>query len=261
MHCGTEASRKSQEAHSSFFAENLRSRTQFVPTDLWLEAVLELDGDTRSRFGQFVNEERWQSDPDVVESLRKIQSAQGESEGDALDTLTTQVLERFQAVGPSCIFNSPIPCTAKTELVLPRATPSSPAESSPSALIHARVQRKRSAHTSQDDQGPSKRPRVASHLRDADLEHRLQELFRAPLEMRYANGTRLSCVLWTLCQTTVTFWYIDPCGIVVSDPGLCLLNNFADFVAATVAYERLKASGWEAIPGLILPEGKQARDL
>ncbi|KAI0660109.1 hypothetical protein C8Q70DRAFT_1053345 [Cubamyces menziesii] len=49
--------------------------------------------------------------------------------------------------------------------------------------------------------------------------------------------------------------------MVVSNAGLCLLSNFTDFVAATVAIERLKRSGWEVIPRLILPVGMSKNDL
>ena len=81
-------------------------KTQFVPTASWLEAILELDADTRSRFNRLVNEEGWNGDLEIVESLCNIQYPHLKPgiEDDPPHRLTTIVLDRFEAARPSCVF-------------------------------------------------------------------------------------------------------------------------------------------------------------
>ena len=106
MQFSTQSLQISQEVHSAFFAENVRSRTQLVPTDIWLEVVLGLDAGIRSRFDHLVIGEGFQSDPVIAASLRKIQNPQSEpeAEDDALGTLTAQVLEKFKEVESTRVF-------------------------------------------------------------------------------------------------------------------------------------------------------------
>ncbi|KAH9896006.1 hypothetical protein C8Q73DRAFT_780874 [Cubamyces lactineus] len=135
--------------------------------------------------------------------------------------------------------------------------------------VPARSSTKRRADTSDNDEGPSKKPKVSSatsppkisELQGGELEAGLQALNGALLIVYHSKGTRLSSLAITLCGTAVTFWYIDPCGIVISDGGLCLVKDFADFAAAVVALECLDASGWGVIQRLILPEGMSTGDL
>ena len=81
-------------------------KTQCVPTASWLEAILELDADIRSRFNRLVNGEGWNSDLEIVELLCSIQDTDFEPgiEDDPLHRLTTLVLDRFEAARPSCVF-------------------------------------------------------------------------------------------------------------------------------------------------------------
>ncbi|KAH9896004.1 hypothetical protein C8Q73DRAFT_835422 [Cubamyces lactineus] len=257
-----------QELRSCFSAANTRSRTQVVPTDFWLDVVLGLDAGTRSRFSKLVMEGGWQSDSNVASTLRKIQSGQSDSEleveDDLLGTLAAQILEKFRVVKPPSVSESHAARTTTIESVPAAAMQSDSqtiARSHEDALGHTHTSMKRGACTSHDDDGPSKRLKISSHLRDASLGYGTWESPHAPLAMRDDKGTRLSSVALTLNKAAVTFWYMDPCGVVVSATGLCLLNNFADFAAAVIALKRLETSGQEVVPGLFLPDGKSTRDL
>ncbi|KAI0324057.1 hypothetical protein GY45DRAFT_469330 [Cubamyces sp. BRFM 1775] len=154
----------------------------------------------------------------------------------------------------------------------PHETSSGAASFARTASVGKTASNKRPADTSQDEEGPSKKPKVSkddhvhsdpkmSELRHAELEAGLQALNGALLIVHHSQGARLSSLAITVCRTAVTFWYIDPCGIVMSDGDLCLMQNFADFVAAIVALEGLDATRWGAIPRLNLPRGKSMNNL
>ena len=157
---------------------------------------------------------------------------------------------------------SPASDTAQTGLVPSRGSSSSQARSDSDALGCVQSSSlKRGADASQEDGRSSKKPRILTRLKNVGLDNGLWVFTRSSLAMGFAQGVCLRSIVATLSGTTVTFWYIDPCGMVVSNAGLCLLSNFTDFVAATVAIECLKTSGWEVIPRLILPEGMSKNDL
>ncbi|KAI0324177.1 hypothetical protein GY45DRAFT_1439236 [Cubamyces sp. BRFM 1775] len=118
--------------------------------------------------------------------------------------------------------------------------------------------KKRTADTSRDGQGPAKKPRTTPAFDAIDRVAGLQALDGALEIVRNSNGARLSSLAITVKGTIATFYYIDPCGIITSDDGLCLVKNLADFVAVVVALERLDASGWGMFPQLIPPQGKSA---
>ncbi|KAI0660112.1 hypothetical protein C8Q70DRAFT_75245 [Cubamyces menziesii] len=118
--------------------------------------------------------------------------------------------------------------------------------------------KKRTADTSRDGQGPAKKPRTIPAFDAIDRVAGLQALNGALEIVRNSNGARLSSLAITVKGTIATFYYIDPCGIITSDDGLCLVKNLADFVAVVVALERLDASGWGMFPQLIPPQGKSA---
>ncbi|KAJ8481443.1 hypothetical protein ONZ51_g5967 [Trametes cubensis] len=120
--------------------------------------------------------------------------------------------------------------------------------------------KRRHSDTSHDGELPSKRLKKFQ-VECTELREGTRALNGTLLVMQHSRGTRLSSLAITVNGTVVTFWYIDPCGIVVSDGALCLVNNFSDFVAAMVALERLDAPGWGVIPRLILPERTTINDL